>query len=1003
MKKITRGISGMLAFLTVAGLVSSFSVTPIFATGSDTKTDEDTTVDYLTEYYATPEEKLATMERKLSLYGYELYCLPATGEVAYRNAKTGEILFTNPYDVAKCGGGQTKATKQTLLSQLIVNYTEIRTGSEKTLSSFRDCALSEQLNVKNIRNGIRVEYAIGTLETRSLVPRLIEKSKLEDLILANMVEDEYFYPKMKSFYTLKDPNDEALTERGRNDMYLEYPITAKGIAVYTTSTNLAAKDRNEIETYIKLYCPNFTYELLEEIHSEVGYEDTDEDPALFRMALEYYLDENGLLIRMPANGIRYNETLYSLSNIQILPYFGASSSENTGYNLIPDGSGAIIRNENMQNATNITGDLYGVDYAYHSVTIANRATWRMPIFGVVENVTLYKPESDEEEPSTQSGDSTAGDGEEREVLAKYDRGYVAVIEEGDALAKITSTHGGNKLHKYNSVYTTFYPRPKDSYDLSSTITVGDNSTWTVVSKRKYSGSYRIRVMMLSDANLAQQNDFNGYECSYVGMAKAYRDYLEKTGVLQKLETAQNTDLPLYIESFGCIDTTKSFLSFTRTVKLPLTSFDDLVTMHNKLSEKGVSNVYFKLVGYVNGGMNYTAPYHVKFVDEIGGNSGYQELLKKSAESGFRVFPDFDFMYLRKVALFDGVSYSKDAVKTIDNRYISKRTYDLQSGTTNDTGLICISSGAMGRIYDHFTQEYNEILGDATLRPISVSTLGSDLNSDFDENDPLNREDAKNDITNLMKRMRSSYEIMTDAGNSFVVPYANHILNAPIDSSHFTNADEAVPMFGLIYHGYVSFSGSPTNMTGDIKREVLRLIENGASPYFILSYQNTMSLKGRVDYANYYSVSFNTWLDTLVEVYTEVNGLLRDLQNVRIANHSFPDAQRIPSADEKKADEDAEAARLEANRLAQEEADRKNELSRKLLERILEEGGTPILITEVIPELIPPEDLVAKYATSKGSVVRVEYENGVTFYLNYNRYAITVDGYVVEALSYFQVK
>ena len=60
----------------------------------------------------------------------------------------------------------------------------------------------------------------------------------------------------------------------------------------------------------------------------------------------------------------------------------------------------------------------------------------------------------------------------------HDRGFLAIVTEGDALADITTSHGG-ALHKYCTVYTQFRPRPKDSYNLAESISIGSNATWTV--------------------------------------------------------------------------------------------------------------------------------------------------------------------------------------------------------------------------------------------------------------------------------------------------------------------------------------------------------------------------------------------------------------------------------------------------------------------------------------------------------------------------------------------
>ena len=153
------------------------------------------------------------------------------------------------------------------------------------------------------------------------------------------------------------------------------------------------------------------------------------------------------------------------------------------------------------------------------------------------------------------------------------------------------------------------------------------------------------------------------------------------------------------------------------------------------------------------------------------------------------------------------------------------------------------------------------------------SLGTDLNSDFDTDEPYNREDSKAFTQELLQNLSDKYPVMIDGGNSYAIPYASHILSAPIDSSHYTRASETVPFFGMVYHGYVNYAGSPTNMSGDTNYEKLKMIESGASPYFMLSYENTSLLKIYYSYLKYYSVNYENWREDAVSIYNEINALL----------------------------------------------------------------------------------------------------------------------------------
>ena len=338
---------------------------------------------------------------------------------------------------------------------------------------------------------------------------------------------------------------------------------------------------------------------------------------------------------------------------------------------------------------------------------------------------------------------------------------------------------------------------------------------------------------------------------------------------------------------------------------------------------------------------------------------------------------------------------------------------------------------------------NEDLTKMGSANISVSTLGSDLNSDFDEDEPYNREDAKELVTNLLATIGEDYdEIMLDAGNAYTWQYADHILNVNLDSSHYNYASHSVPFIGMVLHGYVNFTGSPTNMASDIQYETLKMIENGALPYFTLSYDNTALLKEDNALSRYYSVAYQIWKEDLVETYNNLNDLLGDVQSATIVNHEFLDGERIPDEDELQADAEAKAeAEAAAKELADKAADRL-ERAKKLAARkggqvIVEEDEAPDSTLEDLEEFLgddEPKDTEdeksegedaegegeeeiegvagvtekvekaegSKYAVESGSIVRVTYSNGVSYIINYNRFAVTVEGYEIEGLGFIAI-
>jgi len=1035
LKKI---ITGLLSLALLMGTVTVLDVSPAQVALADnsegylSKVDEEgePLINYTMQSFEEPQAKLDTMALVYEGDGYQLWYEYYTGEVVCVDTKTGQMLWTNPYDVSGVRNLAAATTKHRLLSQIILTYQ--LNGTTYTMLSFNEAAQKGQITLKKIKNGIRVEYTMGDMVTQRLVPRLIEKSRYEKLIASKIPNTDikawermgcmliYEGSDNGGFYLYYDINDPSYSERKVLEIIEQFPIAEK-MAFYVIDPDTSTKELATLEGYVNKYAPEYSFDDLEYDHELTGYVAKDENPPLFRLALEYIIGKDGLEVRLPANGIRFDESTYQLTSVSVLPWMGCgrhgddgTGDSLTGYTFIPDGSGSLIRFEDVEDQVyNISGQMYGSDFAYHEISGQHAEIMRYPVYGVVsDKVSIEKAWEN---------------GEIVNKITKASEGYVAIITEGDTMASLMSTHGG-PTHIFDTVYPSFNPRPFDSYNLADSISIGKDATWTVTSSRKYTGSYRIKYIMLTNEKTAADAGLDSYyEASYVGMAKAYQDYLEGNGTITRLTNDDiEKDIPLYIESFGSIKTNDRFLTIPITVDTPLTTFEDVQTMYNELTEEGVGNINFRLRGFSNGGMKSTVPYKLNWVEAVGGSDGFTELVKYSKEKNFGVFPDFDFAYINDQQNFDGLDLKDHAVRTIDNRYTSKRYYDAASQTFENDFALALSPS----VYDYFYTNLNSHYSKYEPTGISMSTLGTDLNSDFDEDDPYNREDSKNFTIELLQTAGENYEVMVDAGNAYTFEHVDHILNMATESSKYMRASESIPFVGMVLHGYVQTAGTALNMEGDIETALLRAIENGSGLYFIMSYRNTEMLKEDKAYSKYYSVGYDTWKEDVVEYYTTLNEVLGDLQTSLIVDHEFIDAARIPDEDEIKADEElkaiedalAEAEKLEAEELAELQAKRE-ELRRQLglvdveddkdeddEDDEEEEEGEEEEEEEDAPAFDEPEIIEGlgdpKYYTVSGTVVRVEYEGGASFILNYNSYDVKAiyngETHTIDALGFVRI-
>ena len=700
--------------------------------------------------------------------------------------------------------------------------------------------------------------------------------------------------------------------------------TEEKIAVYQVKvpeySQMATKAK-----FVKKYCPNYTFEMMYEDEKECLYVHPYEPKPVFRCALEYTINEDGTLnVRLPSNSIVFDETEYILKEITPLKFFGAADFSEDGYIFIPDGSGSIIEFKDFRGGSiTLSSNLnfYGNDFCYSEISGAHKQPLTMPVYGIVNSKDV-------------GGNNVR-------------TGYFAILEEGSSMASMNIVYNGSgeATFQEGSVYTTFTPYPTDKFDISDTISVGSSKYYSIVSESKYTGSYVTKYVMLSNTLTP---GVDNYDATYMGMAEYYRNYLEKTGVLKTLENTPD-ELPLYLEALGSLKVVEKILTFPVKVSKPITTFEDIVTIYDDLGKakekllqkareyeelaaaeednislknsyldtaakynkmanevvESIDNINFKLTGFTNGGLYFTYPTKVKWERTLGGKRGFKQLLKDAkertdADSNFGVYPDFDFQYVNNTSLFDGIGKRNTLSRMVDNRYASKQVYSM--GKFDTIYAMIVSADALDRLYNKFERKY----GKYDALGISLSTLGSDLNSNFDKDNPVSRDDAQGYVTALLDRIanESNYSIMTSLGNIYAVKYADHILGICTDSSYYRYSSYTIPFVGMILHGYVNYTGSALNYSGSPDYDLLRSLESGASLYYIIGYQNTDLMKDDEEFNKFYSVSYENWFDDIVEKYSILNAQLGDIQDYKIVNHEILIGERI-------IDEDEQIANLEA--------------------------------------------------------------------------------------------
>ncbi|WP_141503070.1 DUF5696 domain-containing protein [Paenibacillus luteus] len=558
---------------------------------------------------------------------------------------------------------------------------------------------------------------------------------------------------------------------------------------------------------------------------------TAADQLLVKIPLHYRLDGEQLKVGIESGGIEYPESL-KIQSISLLPFFGASGREDEGYTLVPDGSGSLIRFNNEKTyAAPFHKDLYGTDSSIsQQIRIQNDEAARLPIFGM-----KYK-----------------------------DRAFVGIIEEGDAVASIDADISG-RLNVYNTVSPSFTLLKLEEV----TLTNGwRSSTVKKFQAEPFQGEISVRYGFLG-----------AEDASYSGMAAHYRNYLIKQVGLTRIKNEEG--VPFYAELIGGIPKKKFFLGIPYNAYEPLTTFEQAEFLLGELLELGIDNIKLRYTGWFNGGINNDLAKSISVDKKLGGSKGLKKLKAYADANRISLFPDAAF--LEAAPQSDGFKKSQ-ASRFITGKLAKVYPYSFANFKEEDylePGYV-LSPKSLPEVVGGFMKDYEKL----QLTGLSLSDFGSKLNSDFNRDNVINREDSKGIVVEQLQQMSGAVEeLLVEGGNAYAASYAKHIVDAPMTSSSFIITDEAVPFFQLVFHGYVYYAGMAWNMADDQDStyNFLKALETGSAISYTWFNADSSAIK-MTPFDHLYSADYRLWIDEAAQRYRELNAVLHDVQSQTIIDH-----------------------------------------------------------------------------------------------------------------------
>lgn len=557
----------------------------------------------------------------------------------------------------------------------------------------------------------------------------------------------------------------------------------------------------------------------------------------FEIPLEYRLDGDSVVVNVPTSHIKEEGAGY-VYRIQLLQYFGAGHKSEEGYIVVPNGSGSLINfNNGKTNYPLYSQYYYDIDpLVSNYTTTENVSPVRLAMYGI----------------------------------CRKDRSILVNVEDGASIASLSAGVSG-QYNDYNYAYSTFVLRNNDNLRMFGS----SSSDVFVMEENMYDVNITVRYTFLT-----------GEDTGYSGLANYYRNKLTEAGVLTKNE--QTDAIPFYYDVISGTRETAHVLGIRTDSLLCMTSFSEAEEIAKQLKEAGIQRQVMNLQGWFNDGYNHDTANRIHVNLKLGGKQGLSSLRQTLADMGGSLYGDVAFTKLSYASNF---KYSTEASRYYGAGYTAG--FGLVDPTTlrnvadlgySENMFDVVSPKYLPRYVEGFAKKINKY----DIDGISLRDLGSYFASDKKRTNVISRENSLDIVSAELGILKDTgKKIMVNAANDFAFSVAGDILNAPVEDNDFFIVDEQIPLYSMLIHGSIDYSSSILNYDDgkDITPTLLKLIESGAAPHYVFTWNSSSEMKD-TGLNRYYCSTFDVWKSEACNVYEYVNNALSKVTGAYIVNHEI---------------------------------------------------------------------------------------------------------------------
>ena len=533
----------------------------------------------------------------------------------------------------------------------------------------------------------------------------------------------------------------------------------------------------------------------------------------FVIPVQYVLEEDCLAASIISEGIEEEvwedpdtdpEKKQSVMNVALLPFMGAAGSDDEGYLIIPDGSGALIHfNNGRTGAAIYQQDVYGRDDA---LTIRKAATTtydvNMPLFGIVRN----------------------------------GRALMAVVENGDYQAQLNAMVNGQLTGYSNAYFAVQYIHME-----ANTIMPGsEHSTDVMLPTNTFRdmGNFTVRYYPLAAEN-----------ATYADVAAAYRAQL---GLKESIADAATQQLEM-VASIPSIDT---FLGVPYESVRVLTSYEQAAQTLRDFAAEGLNDLTLRYTGWSKQSVRGKMVTGLDLDNRLGGKKACDGLRQAVKETGAEMVLAVDLIDIYE----DGNGYWSLFAATDSVNSTAKQVPEfLQSTGYQDPEGKPWYLLSPDKVPEAARKLAENLSGQ--VDGVSLSMLGNTVYSSFGKTG-ISRTSAGMYWQQALETLSGKIQTLSaKTASAYAFPYIEQVDATPCASSRFEVTDMEIPFYQMVTHGAMALYTEPVNEDGNVRKALLRAIEYGMYPSWRVIAGDTALLSG-TDYASWHAASLDAWREEI---------------------------------------------------------------------------------------------------------------------------------------------